>query len=57
MQTSESLEVLSNGWAIDTTAPVDLTPSDNDVSAPLRTCLSSDSDVLVVVDLCRPITG
>lgn len=38
---SQSLDVLSNGWAIDTTAPVDLNkPADNDVSGPLRSCLS-----------------
>lgn len=37
---SQSLEALSNGWATDTTAPVDLDkPTDNEVSGPLRSCL------------------
>lgn len=39
---SQSLEAFANGWAIDTTAPLDLkTPAaaDNEVSGPLRSCL------------------
>lgn len=48
MSQSQSLDVLSNGWAIDTTAPVDLKkPADNDVSGPLRSCLS-----LIMRPLC-----
>lgn len=47
------MEAFSNGWAIDTTAPVDLKKSkDNDVSDPLRSCLCGDSESSL--DPCLP---
>lgn len=49
---SRSLEVLANGWAIDTTPPVDLKkPADNDVSGPLRSCLSLTDNASSVLTL------
>lgn len=58
--TSESIRVLSNGWAVDTTAPVDLKSSkDNEVSRisngrkrPPASCLFQDKNALGDLIMC-----